>query len=352
MIGAWTLAHPEVLGLLPVAALAFWLERRQGSARAAWRLRQGIAAGPRGAALLTFTALLLALIGLAGPRRAAEQPPAAADGFDLVLALDVSRSMGAQDSAPTRLARAKRAARELLEAARGERVTLVLFAGEGRVAVPRTRDHAALLGALAAADEWAVEIGGTDLAAALRASASALGLDAAPDGAAAQPRPAAGVLLLTDGEDHGEAWEAELDRLALQRVRVDTVLFGGWQGAPIPVFDGGRPRFLTEAQGQRVLTRRRAGPAAEFAARTGGRLHDGDRWRLGVEEQEIEPADSDERTAPSAAREAEALVSSLRRAAAPGRDGERAPRPGGWALLAAALGLLTLRLAWIGGARP
>ncbi len=179
-------------------------------------------------------------------------------GADVVLALDVSRSMDARDAAPSRLRRALRLARQVVEAGDAVRLSLVLFAGEAYAALPLTQDQDALLTYLNAIDSDLVSRPGTDLATALAVA-----------GAAFDPRSARQrqVLLFSDGE-HGEGdLDSALGRLASLGVRVVAVGFGGPEPAPVPGPSG--DPLLDEA-GRAVSSSRADGVLRRVAQATGG----------------------------------------------------------------------------------
>lgn len=197
-------------------------------------------------------ALGLAVLAALGPRvgtgREQDRPPA----LDLVVCLDVSRSMLARDEAPNRLAAAKAAVHTLLEELPEGRVALVLFAGEARLATPLTRDREALRALLEAADPLSVELGGSDVGAALEGAHKAL-RDAGPGRGT--------VLLLGDGEDLAGSGDGAAARLAEAGHGLFALGFGSPRGARVPVaLDGGGEAFLEDTSGQAVLTR--ADPAA------------------------------------------------------------------------------------------
>jgi Ca-activated chloride channel family protein len=186
---------------------------------------------------LAATGLLLALAA------ALDAAPAAvgggAGGPDVVLCLDVSRSMLATDLAPDRLGRARGEIRALAEHAKGDRIGLVVFAGEARPLVPLTRDLRSLAEMALAADPLSVKKGGTDLGAALDAALALLG----------DRRPAA-IVLVTDGEDLGGSGLEAARRCALRGVAVHCLGLGTALGGKIA--EGGA--FLKDRSGAEVVS--------------------------------------------------------------------------------------------------
>jgi Ca-activated chloride channel family protein len=251
-------------------ALLLLAERARGR-----RLRA--VAGPRHARLVPggerprLVGVVAFALGLALAIAAIEAAPADARrtdvrGVDVVVALDVSRSMLARDVAPDRLSRAKEEIRRLSERARGDRCALVVFAGEARLLVPLTTDLRSLADLADAADPSSVARGGTDLAAALASASDALGRDA----------PAA-VVLLTDGEDLAGRGERVAAGLAARGVVVHAVGFGTARGGKVPLEDEREPRFVKAAGGGDVVSALDEAGLARVARAGGGSSVDGTR---------------------------------------------------------------------------
>ena len=259
--------RPEAL-LLALAAPLFALVVRRIDARRRRRTEEIL--GPRAERLapqvakssrpfVGATAILLTAGALAQPVWGEGPERIAPRGADVVVCLDVSRSMLAQDEAPTRRARAQREIRELAERAQGDRMGLVVFAGEARLLVPLTRDLASFSALAAQADPTAVGRGGTDLGGALTAALRAL-----PEGSEVPGT----VLLLTDGEDlAGTGLRAAAD-LRERGVVVHCVALGSAAGAKIAVGDGGA--FLRAPGGDDVLSSMDPAGLRRIAAATGG----------------------------------------------------------------------------------
>jgi len=185
------------------------------------------------------------------------------EGIDLVIALDVSRSMLAQDIKPSRLTRAKVELAELMDRLKGDRVGLVFFAGAAFPQCPLTVDYAAARLFLSQADPEMITAQGTNLEAAL---STALELFDEERGAYRA------VLLVTDGEDFAGGVDESVRRLREAGVAVFPVGLGSVDGAPIPV-EGPRDRsqgFLRDRGDQVVMTRLEEAPLLKLAQQTGG----------------------------------------------------------------------------------
>lgn len=262
-----------LLALVPIAWLLLWgadrlrargLVRSLGSRAPA--LTADLGAGRRRTRrTLRTAALLLALLALLqpvwgeGPRRAERR------GVDVVIGLDVSRSMLARDLPPSRLASAKREIRTLAEHVRGDRLALVVFAGEAHLAVPLTRDAAAFADLADLAGPLDVGRGGTDLGAALDAALEAL------SGGTGSP---AVVLLLTDGEDL-EGRGLRVARTCAERdVTVHCVGFGSERGSKIAIEGEGGEAFLRDRAGREVVSAMDPVSLREIAEAAGGEFVD------------------------------------------------------------------------------
>jgi Ca-activated chloride channel family protein len=223
---------------------------------------------PRRRALrdLLFAAALAALgLALMQPVWGIDARRVEQRGVDILVCLDVSKSMLARDLAPSRLGRAQAELRALAARTRGDRLGLCVFAGEARLFVPLTRDiqSFAELGELA--DPWSVERPGTDLGAALDAGLAALG------GADGQGEV---ILLISDGEDHDGGGRRAAEAVAARGVVVHAVGFGSARGAKIAVPDADGESFLRDEDGADVVSAMDADGLRAIAAATGGSFVD------------------------------------------------------------------------------
>ena len=191
---------PWMLLLLPLVALSGWLmvRARRLQREAACRLK-GVAPKDGQAVLgrgdwLALAALVCAVVALARPQWNPRPYDIERRGRDLVIALDVSRSMLAADIFPNRLEMARIAIHEALPALNGQRVALVTFAGSASVRVPLTLDHGFVRYMLERVDPSDMDVGSTSLQAAFEKVASTVLTDAA-----GRRRD---LVVFTDGEDH------------------------------------------------------------------------------------------------------------------------------------------------------
>lgn len=202
----------------------------------------------RGKSALQVAAVALLVFAMARPQFGNRVETVRSMGQDIVVALDLSQSMLAEDVAPNRLERARLAVFRLLERLDGDRIGLVAFAADAFVQMPLTTDYGAAAMFLRAMEPDLMPVQGTDLGAALRVS-----LDALEQGG----REERVLILVSDGEDHEEAYDAERARLDQLGVQLYVVGIGGTEGEPIPVYDdqGRRTGFLRDDDDQVVTTR-------------------------------------------------------------------------------------------------
>ena len=258
--------------LLPaLVALEWWAAARRRRALDRFGERGRIdrltaAVSPRGQ--LTRTVLMLAAVvllvtALARPQFGDRVDTVRREGQDVVVALDLSASMEAEDIAPNRLAAAKLAVGRLIERLDGDRIGLVAFAGEAFVQSPLTLDYAAAALFLNAMEPDLVPVPGTDLGQAI---------EVALDGFGEPGERSRQLVVITDGEDHEGAIDAAVERAADEGVRVYAVGMGSTEGVPIPSFDeSGAPNgFLRDDEGSVVTTRLDDVTLQRVADRTGG----------------------------------------------------------------------------------
>jgi Ca-activated chloride channel family protein len=227
-------------------------------------------------------AFLLVIVGSAGPQWGRDPQLPAGTGRDVLVLLDVSRSMLAEDRPPAhRLQRARRFLAQLTDTVQrrgGHRLGLIVFAGQAKLACPLTEDYDAFRYAveqahpdrLGASGRIGYNADGTSHGTSLR-SALRLALDDLDD----HSRGFTTLLVVSDGDDLAGDWHAEADRARLQGVPADTLAVGHPTAeAFIPTGRPEQPYLMTEgpAEGslQRVRTRRNDEVLQRVAERTGG----------------------------------------------------------------------------------
>ena len=258
------------LSALPVLIALFFANerRREGllarlvATRLAPRLAGNISLGKR---RLRFLLLLLGLaaliVALAQPRYGFTWEQTKRKGRDVIIAIDTSRSMLANDLAPNRLTRAKLAAQDLLAELQGDRVGLIAFAGTAFLQAPLTIDYSAVTNALQELDTEIIPEGGSNLAEMIRAAREAFGKGESDNRA---------LIIFSDGEEldtDGIRAAAELET----GIRIFTVGLGSPEGALIPLPGRrGSTEFVKDESGQIVKSRLDEDRLRKIAESTGG----------------------------------------------------------------------------------
>ncbi len=320
--------HPFLALLAPLVGLALALlallaRRRRVALAGAWSATLGARAAARGRGWpWAFGACgCAAALALAGPRGGPRSVTTQAVALDLMLAVDVSRSMLAEDVAPSRLKRAVREARRLVDDLPGDRVGLVAFAGRSYILAPLTVDGGAVRMFLDALDPDLASEGGTSLGAVLRQGAELL--------ATAKEGSDRVLVVFTDGEAHDSLPDVRAAATALRRagIRLILVAEGGPAPVKIPIRDqnGALVEYKLDDDRQPVLTARSDSTLRAIAEAGDGALVASE--------------------LPDQAGAVRAVVSTLRRSAAAERQtADREPLAWVPALVAAlVLGVLSLR---------
>jgi len=210
--------------------------------------------------LLVVAAVALFLFALLRPRWGYHWEEVKRKGVDLVVAVDLSRSMLAGDVQPSRLERAKREIADLLDMLQGDRVGLVAFAGVSFLQCPLTLDYGAFRLFLDALGPDLIPVPGTAIARAIETALEAY-----------EParRTSRALLLITDGEDHEGGVEEAAEKAKQLGVRIYAIGIGSDQPAPIPLEDGGGD-FQKDRAGQVVMSRLSEPLLQKIALSTGG----------------------------------------------------------------------------------
>jgi len=214
-------------------------------------------------ALRPALAAALAVLALAGPRWGTPQLARDAEGIDIVIAVDASLSMLAEDERPSRLLRARQEVQRLVAGARGDRFGLIAFAGRSYILTPLTSDAGAMALFLDNLDPSIVGEPGSSLAAALRQGRELLGPATSGDRA---------LVLFTDGEafDEDEAIDEAARQIRSAGIALVLVGLGSADGASIPIEVDGRWTTKRDADDVEVLTRFDGDRLVRIAALAGG----------------------------------------------------------------------------------
>jgi len=252
-------------------ALMFWLDSRSSDVLSrfvspvmAQRLAHAPSAGRRRLAIALLGASLASLVvALMRPQWGVQFVATPRVGAEIMVCLDVSNSMLAEDVAPNRLERAKAELRDLLAYLGGDSVGLIAFAGRATVLSPLTPDFSFLRLVLDSTGPQSVARGGTRLEEPIRKAVAGFGAS----GAASRS-----IILITDGEDH-DSFPLEAAKAAAEKgIKILAIGFGDENGAEIQVTDPktGAKKPLHDSNGKAVISRLDGGLLRQIALASGG----------------------------------------------------------------------------------
>ncbi|MBQ0124130.1 MAG: VWA domain-containing protein [Bacteroidales bacterium] len=211
------------------------------------------------------------VIGLCKPQLGARVKEHETNGVEVMIALDVSNSMLAEDYSPNRLERSKLAISRLVDKLQGDRIGLIIFAGQAFTQLPITADYVSAKIFLNSISTESVPIQGTALADAITSAARSF---------SSQSDRSRAIVLITDGEDHeGDVLEAAKN-VAQEGIRIYTIGVGSPQGKPIPV----NGELMKDSNGEIVVSKLDENTLQQIAA-----ISDGKYVRAGASEFGLNP---------------------------------------------------------------
>src|SRR5690606_18068387 len=204
----------------------------------------------------------LVVIALAGPQLGTRLEEVRSEGVDVMVCIDVSNSMVAQDLKPSRMQIAQRTLSQLIDRLQGDRLGMIVFAGEAFVQLPITTDRSAARLFLASVNTDAVSTQGTAIGAAIELAHRSFDLDTPGSRA---------IIVISDGENHEDDAEGAARAAAKDGIVVHTIGMGTPQGAPLPIERNGRRiGFRKDAEGNTVVSRLNEPMLTEIAAAGNG----------------------------------------------------------------------------------
>ncbi|WP_297097294.1 VWA domain-containing protein [uncultured Draconibacterium sp.] len=211
--------------------------------------------------IILMLALAFFIVGIARPQFGSKLKTEKREGVELMIALDVSNSMMAEDIQPNRLERAKRAISRLVDRLKDDKIGLIVFAGDAYTQLPITTDYNSAKLFLNSVNTQIVPKQGTAIGAAIDLARKSF----TPNGEANKA-----IVIITDGENHEDdalaSAKAALDEGAI----VHTIGMGLPSGSPIPVFRNGQTDYLKDRDGNVVVTKLNEQMLEQIAATGGG----------------------------------------------------------------------------------
>lgn len=267
-------ANPEYLYLLlviPAFAIIFWFARR-GRRKAIRKFgNPELLAGlmpsvSNGRPIVKFWIWMLALVfiivGVARPQFGSKLKTVKRKGIEIMIALDVSNSMLAQDIKPDRLDRAKRAIAKLTDRLNQDKIGLIVFAGQAYIQLPITTDYASAKLFLSSVNTNMVPVQGTAIGAAINLAARSF----SPNFEGNKT-----IIVITDGENHEDDAVGAAKAAKEKGITVNTIGMGLPEGAPIPVtLPNGQQGYRKDRQGNTIITKLDEKMLTEIANAGGG----------------------------------------------------------------------------------
>ena len=260
--------------------LAFWWKKRAQKKFTDRALLEKLA--PNAStfkAILKLTFLIIGIsflvISLVNPKMGTKLKTVKREGVDVVFALDVSKSMLAEDIAPNRLEKAKQIITKIIDKLGSDRVGIIIYAGNAYPLLPITTDHAAAKMFLQNAGPDLVSSQGTAINEALNLAKTYYNNDEQTNRF---------LIIISDGEDHQEETKQVAQDMSKEGVKVYTIGVGTEKGGPIPIkVNGSLLGYKKDQKGETVITQRKPEVLEAVANAAGGRYLDGNKTKKPVD---------------------------------------------------------------------
>jgi Ca-activated chloride channel family protein len=218
---------------------------------------------------------ILLVLTIANPQIGTKFQEVKQTGIDVFICLDVSYSMSAEDIKPNRLEKAKFQVSKLIQKLRGDRIGLVVFAGNAYIQFPLTIDYSAANLFLSAIDFGIIPQPGTAIASAIEMAIRSF------DTASTQKA----IILITDGEDHEGDIEKAIESAKEKNIKIYAVGLGSPEGAPMPIYDSQKNRigFKTDKDGNIVLSKLNEDILKKISSEAGGKYFRGNNYEDHIE---------------------------------------------------------------------
>ena len=197
---------------------------------------------------LFVLAITFLIVGLSNPQVGTKMEEVKREGVDLMIAIDLSYSMMAQDIKPNRLERAKQAISRLIDKLEGDRIGLVVFAGEAYVQLPITTDYSAAKLFLSTVNTSIIPTQGTKIGNAIDLCSKSFDKENAQSKA---------IIIITDGETHDEEAIESAKKANEEGIYIHTLGMGLTKGGPIPIYNkyGSTSEFRKDREGNVIITK-------------------------------------------------------------------------------------------------
>lgn len=259
------------LCLIPVFMVIYWLLNRWrkkalasfGSIAIIQQLFPDVSRVKRIWKFILFTvAFALVIIGIVNPQVGTKLEEVKRKGADLMICLDVSNSMKAEDLQPNRLEKAKQAISKLVNKLEGDRIGIIVFGGEAYVQLPITTDYSAAKLFLESINTDMIPTQGTAIGNAIDLAMESFGKDEGKNKA---------IVIITDGENHEDDAIKAAEAAAEKGIAIHTIGMGSAEGAPIPIYKNNvREGYRKDNEGNTVVTKLNEQVLQEIAEASNG----------------------------------------------------------------------------------
>ncbi|APZ45873.1 BatB protein [Polaribacter reichenbachii] len=217
--------------------------------------------------VMLILSIAFLVISLVNPKMGSKLKTVKREGVDVVFALDVSKSMLAEDIAPNRLEKAKQIISKIIDQLGSDRVGVIIYAGNSYPLLPITTDHAAANMFLQNANPDMVSSQGTAINEALELAKTYYNNDEQTNRF---------LIIISDGEDHQEETKQVAQNLSNEGVKIYTIGVGTEKGGPIPMrVNGSMIGYKKDNKGETVITKRKPEVLEDIADAANGRYIDG-----------------------------------------------------------------------------
>jgi len=225
--------------------------------------------------ILPLIAILSGIIMVSRPQFGSKIEDVKKQGVEVIIALDVSNSMLAEDIQPDRLTRAKQAISRLVDNLNNDKIGLIVFAGDAYIQIPVTTDYISAKMFLSTINPNMVPKQGTAIGAAI-----SLGIRSFSPGEGKSKA----MIIITDGENHEDDPVREAEEASKAGIVIHTIGIGSTEGVPVPVVNNGRKDYLKDADGNTVITKLDEEILKKIALSTNGNYVRASNSNIGLDE--------------------------------------------------------------------
>jgi Ca-activated chloride channel family protein len=229
--------------------------------------------------VLKFILLLLGIsaiiVLLARPQFGSRLEEVKKQGVEVIIALDVSNSMLAEDIQPNRLTRAKQAISKLVDNLENDKIGLIVFAGDAYTQIPITTDYISAKMFLSTINPDMVPKQGTAIGAAINLASRSFSPGEGKSKA---------IIIITDGENHEDDPVSEAEAASKNGIVIHTIGIGTTEGVPVPLNIGGKTDYLKDTDGSTVITKLDEEILKKIAISTGGNYIRASNSNIGLDE--------------------------------------------------------------------